>query len=201
MDRDEKFEREGVTTTDWLEGVFNVEISFFDVISDNHLIPREWKDSIDYQDDSSVDYGALFENGERVEIRYERWSDVGYAEREDTKPSAFRRTVSHRISDPAITITEISTDKVIREEYFNNGYRHRPAHEGPAYIATSHITDVVYEEDYFENDVLHNPHGPALIRREAETGKSIIEDFYLKGERVPPFDVEASVTPGPKFDS
>lgn len=201
MQREEKFKREGVTTTDWLEGVFNVEVSFHDIKSENHIIPRDWRASTDLQEDSSVDYGALFENGELVEIRYERWSDVGYAEQQDTSSSAFRRTVNHRMSEPAITITEVSTNKVIREEYFNNGYRHRPAHEGPAYRATSHINDVVYEEEYFENDVLHNPYGPALIRRDADTGKTIIEDFYLKGERVPPFDVKASAALSPKFDS
>lgn len=201
MDREEKFKREGVTTTDWLEGVFNVEVSFHDIKSHNHIIPRDWKDSTVLQDDSSVDYGALFENGELVEIRYERWSDTGYAEQQDTSSSAFRRTVNHRMVEPAIIITEVGTGKIIREEYFNNGYRHRPAHEGPAYTATSHITDVIYEEDYFENDVLHNPYGPALIRRDAETGKTIIEDFYLKGERVSPFDVKATAPASPKFES
>lgn len=202
MDRDDRFKREGVTIIDDVLSQYQVEVTVMEAKTRDGVLPRDWEELRSDGRETVEEHKAKIKSGELVVVQCESWwhapdgEQIPADEKKRWEPS-----VMHRLVGPARTLLEWETDKLIREEYFNNGYRHRPAHEGPAYSAISHLTDVVYEEDYFENDVLHNPHGPALIRRDVETGKTIIEDFYLKGERVPPFDVKASAAPGPKLDS
>jgi hypothetical protein len=202
MDRDERYKREGVTIIDDVLSQYQVEVTVMEAKARAGVLPRNWEDLHNDGNETVEEHEAKILSRDLVVVQCESWWHEPDGEQIHTESSKkWDSLVMHRLVGPARTLLEWETDKLIREEYFNNGYRHRLAHEGPAFRAISDLTDVVYMEDYYENDVLHNPHGPALIRRDTETGKTIIEDFYLKGERVPPFDVKATAAPGPKLDN
>lgn len=201
MDRDDSFKREGVTIIDDVLSQYQVEVTVMEAKARAGVLPRDWEDLHNDGNETVEEHRAKIESGALVVVQCESWWHAPDGEQIPADESKrWEPSVMHRLVGPARTLLEWKTGKLIREEYFNNGYRHRLTHEGPAFRAISHLTDTVYIEDYYENGVLHNPHGPALIRRDAETGKTIIEDFYLKGERVPPFDVQASAVPGLKLD-
>ncbi len=201
MDRDERFKREGVTIIDDVLSQYRVEVTVMEANARDGILPRDWEELRTDGRETVEEHKAKFESGELIAVQCECWWHAPDGEQmHEDKSIKWGSLVMHRLVGPARTLLDWDTDKLVREEYFNNGYRHRLAHEGPAFRAMNHLTDVVYMEDYYENDVLHNPYGPALIRRDAMTGETIIEDFYLKGERVPPFDVQASAAPSLKMD-
>lgn len=128
--------------------------------------------------------------------------------------------VVHRNGAPAVTVREIETSRVVRQEYYENGKLHRldgPAIEetrpdldhhlaayyvdgnnhcedGPSSVYTSLRTGIVTEEIYTLNGEYHRAGGqPAAIERNADTG-IVTNELYSEHGKVHRLDGPAEIT-------
>ena len=156
-------------------------------------IGTEWSE---LEPDDVTTIETMVDRGEAIRCRVEEWQHEAWGEQ--LRQSNRETKVAHRIYGPALSIFEEATGKIVREEYFNNGYRHRPANEGPALRSISHLTGVVYLEEYHVAGHLHNPNGPAVIDRNPSSGGVVSEGFYIWGEKVQPFTSQPSKPAAPE---
>jgi len=78
-----------------------------------------------------------------------------------------------------------ATGTIIREEYSQNGNRHRDG-DKPAYIGYDAATGKVTCEAYFQNGNWHRDGDkPAFIEYDAATGKVTSEEYWQNGSQVP----------------
>lgn len=184
----------GVTLIDCNDGQFTTLVWFHPVQLYDGKIGTEW---FELDPDDVIKIEAMVDRGEAIQCRVEEWQHEAWGEQ--LRRSREETNVAHRIYGPAFLLFEETTGKIVREEFFNNGYRHRPAEEGPALRGISHLTDVAYHEEYHVAGYLHNPNGPAVIDRDPRTGEVVSEEFYIWGEKVQPFNSRYSKPATPEF--
>lgn len=192
IDYNEAFKKFGRTLIIASDGYFDAVVSFQFVLLDQGMISDNHESLIIEDKRKAKD---LLNEGVILEGRVEEWLHAAESEQKNDK---IDNRVHHRVYGPAITFTDEATNTVIREEYFNNGYRHRPPEQGPALRNISHITGIAYLEQFYHSDKLHNPYGPAIIERDPISGDITRKKYYLMGERVLPFENDTEIKPTPQ---
>lgn len=128
----------------------------------------------------------------------ELWVVDGLEHREGNLPSEWRRSPEtgvivregyryrgkqHRIDGPS-QIFRGRNGQVTEEEWMQEGILTRVESDGPARWLMDRETGVVTEEQYWVHGQIHRSTGPAIIRRDANSGKIELAEYYNRGAKV-----------------
>lgn len=134
------------------------------------------------------------------ETRSETWKIDGKKHRDGDLPAQWSRSRSgiitqeiyclrgrrHRDGKPALIERDNDTGAVTRAGWYQHGDLFRPE-GGPALVIVDPGTGVAMREEYRLYGMLHREDGPALIERDAQSGRIVAQAYFLEDDEQKPF--------------